>query len=44
MKLLTGYLSPSEGHARVAGYDMGHDRIAGISLLGLPSRKRTALS
>ena len=34
MKLLTGYLSPSEGHARVAGYDMGHDRIAGSVCLG----------
>ena len=29
MKLLTGYLSPSEGRAQIAGHDMGPDRIAG---------------
>ena len=34
MKLLTGYLSPSEGRARVAGHDMTTDRIAGSSRLG----------
>jgi len=34
MKLLTGYLSPSEGCARVAGYDMSQDRIAGSVCLG----------
>lgn len=34
MKLLTGYLSPSEGVARVAGHDMNTDRIAGSQLLG----------
>ena len=34
MKLLTGYLSPSEGRARVAGHDMSQDRIAGSICLG----------
>jgi len=34
MKLLTGYLSPSEGRAQIAGHDMGPDRIAGSACLG----------
>lgn len=34
MKLLTGYLSPSEGLARIAGYDMHRDRLAGSERLG----------
>lgn len=34
MKLLTGYLSPSQGHGRIAGHDMATDRIAGSSRLG----------
>ena len=34
MKLLTGYLSPSEGVARIAGHDMAHDRLAGSARLG----------
>ncbi len=34
MKLLTGYLAPSEGQARIAGHDMQSDRIAGSELLG----------
>ena len=34
MKLLTGYLAPSEGVARIAGHDMGKDRIAGSKRLG----------
>lgn len=34
MKLLTGYLSPSEGVARIAGHNMHTDRIAGSQLLG----------
>ncbi len=34
MKLLTGYLAPSAGHARIAGHDMGTDRIAGAGHLG----------
>lgn len=34
MKLLTGYLSPSAGHARIAGHDMADDRLAGSERLG----------
>ncbi len=34
MKMLTGYLAPSEGTARIAGHDMYHDRIAGSERLG----------
>ncbi len=34
MKLLTGYLSPSTGHAKIAGHDMGTDRLAGSARLG----------
>jgi ABC-2 type transport system ATP-binding protein len=34
MKLLTGYLSPSEGLARIAGHDMSTDRLAGSQRLG----------
>ena len=34
MKMLTGYLSPSEGVARIAGHDMFSDRIAGSKHLG----------
>ncbi len=34
MKLLTGYLAPSKGTARVAGHDMFTDRLAGASRLG----------
>ena len=34
MKLLTGYLAASEGHARIAGHDMSSDRIAGSARLG----------
>jgi ABC-2 type transport system ATP-binding protein len=34
MKLLTGYLSPSEGMARIAGHDMATDRLAGSERLG----------
>jgi ABC-2 type transport system ATP-binding protein len=34
MKLLTGYLSPSQGAGRIAGHDMATDRIAGSSRLG----------
>ena len=34
MKMLTGYLAPSEGTPRIAGYDMTTDRIAGSKLLG----------
>ncbi len=34
MKLLTGYVSPSAGHARIAGHDMAEDRLAGSARLG----------
>jgi len=34
MKLLTGYLAPSEGSARIAGHDMSNDRLAGSERLG----------
>lgn len=34
MKILTGYLSPSEGTARIAGFDMSQDRLAGSRKLG----------
>lgn len=34
MKLLTGYISPSEGVAKIAGHDMSTDRIAGSARLG----------
>ncbi len=34
MKLLTGYLSPSAGVARIAGHDMASDRLAGARKLG----------
>src|SRR3982074_3571925 len=34
MKLLTGYLAPSRGSARIAGHDMATDRLAGPARLG----------
>jgi ABC-2 type transport system ATP-binding protein len=34
MKLLTGYLAPSEGNARIAGYNMATDRIEAAKRLG----------
>ena len=34
MKILTGYLSPSEGTARIAGHDMSTERLAGSMKLG----------
>lgn len=34
MKILTGYLSPSQGVARIAGYDMNSERLAGSKKLG----------
>ncbi|WP_437226988.1 ABC transporter ATP-binding protein [Planctomicrobium sp. SH661] len=34
MKLLTGFLSPSEGVARIGGYDMSNDRIEASRLIG----------
>ena len=34
MKMLTGYLSPSEGRARIAGHDMSIERLEGSKKLG----------
>jgi len=34
LKLLTGYLAPSEGEARIAGHNMATDRLAGSARLG----------
>ncbi len=34
MKLLTGFLSPSEGQARIGGHDVLHDRLAASQLIG----------
>ena len=34
MKMLTGYLAPSAGTARIAGYDMSANRLAGAARLG----------
>ncbi len=34
MKMLTGYIAPSEGQGRIAGHDMLSDRIAGSQRLG----------
>ena len=34
MKMLTGYIAPSEGVARIAGHNMMDDRIAGSRCLG----------
>ena len=34
LKVLTGYLAPSAGEARIAGHDMSGDRLAGSARLG----------
>ena len=34
MKVLTGYLAPSKGTARIAGHDMSSDRVVGSARLG----------
>lgn len=34
MKMLTGYIAPSEGHAKIAGHNMMEDRIEGSRHLG----------
>lgn len=34
MKILTGYVAPSEGRALIAGHDMSNDRLAGAERLG----------
>ena len=39
MKMLTGYLAPSEGRAKIAGHDMSTERLAGAKKLGyLPEK------
>ena len=39
MKMLTGYISPSEGRAKIAGFDMAKDRMRGAQRLGyLPEK------
>jgi len=39
MKMLTGYISPTHGKARVAGFDMAQDRLRGAKRLGyLPEK------
>ncbi|MGI9517505.1 MAG: ATP-binding cassette domain-containing protein, partial [Pirellulaceae bacterium] len=34
MKMLTGYLAPSEGVARIAGHNMADNRVTGSQHLG----------
>jgi ABC-2 type transport system ATP-binding protein len=34
MKLLTGYLSPTAGIAKIGGHDMAQDRLGGAAILG----------
>jgi len=34
MKMLTGFLSPSEGHARIGGHDVSADRLEAAMMLG----------
>ncbi len=34
MRMLTGYLAPTSGEARIAGYNMGTDRIAASRVIG----------
>ena len=34
MKLLTGYLAPSQGRARIGGHDLAEDRLAASRLIG----------
>src|SRR4051794_36010824 len=34
MKILTGYLRPSGGRARIGGVDVTHDRLAAQKLIG----------
>ncbi|MEC7356206.1 MAG: ATP-binding cassette domain-containing protein [Planctomycetota bacterium] len=34
MKMLTGFLSPSEGSARIGGFDVGTDRLRAAEVLG----------
>ncbi len=34
MKMLSGYLAPSEGHARIGGFDVSNDRLRAAEILG----------
>jgi len=34
MKMLTGYLAPTRGHARIAGHDVSQDRLEAARVLG----------
>ena len=43
MKILTGYLSPSEGVASIAGFNMATHRIEGSETSRLPTRKWAAI-
>ena len=43
LKLLTGYLSPTSGTARIAGLNMAENRIEAAARIGLPAGKRAAL-
>ncbi len=44
MKMLTGYLAPSEGGARIGGFDVATDRLQGSRDPRLPSRERPVVS
>src|SRR3954468_20996274 len=44
MKMLTGYLAPSLGTARIAGHDMSTDRLGGSGRAGDPPGKRPPVS
>ena len=44
MKLLTGYLAPSIGSARIAGFNMATERLEGAKHLGYSAGERAAVS
>src|SRR4249919_3933269 len=44
MKLLTGYLSPSQGVARIAGFNMSTERLEAAKVLGYLPRTLAASS
>ena len=43
MKMLTGYLSPNAGTARIVGHDVHNDRIAAAQHLGYLPEKRSVV-